>query len=119
MDAPAESCSFCGEPSDDRHHLTGKGPTRQYLHPELTADLCHRHHELIHDALRHQQIDKPQPGDGWNSLRFVEHTLRRIAVFIAQYAIRADNPVWALIASALVECAERLTETHELIGGAR
>lgn len=108
MDAEAGTCSLCGQPAIDAHHLTGRGPDGAYLHPELTADLCHHHHETVHDVLRHQRLDNPPPADGWTPLGLVEHTLRRVAVFIAQYAIRADNPVWTQIAGVLIDCADRL-----------
>ena len=107
MDAPEGFCSFCGEPSDDRHHLTGRDLSGVYLHDKATADLCHRHHELIHNMLRSQRIntvDKTSTGQ----LSLVGYVLRRLAAFIGQFAVRADNPVWHQIAMVLEACATQL-----------
>lgn len=107
MDTPAGSCTFCGQPSDHAHHLTGRHPNGDYLHPDLTTDMCHRHHVLAHNDLRHQNIDTPS-NDDWGPVASVTFVLRRLATFVGRFATYADNPLWARFASTLQWCANVL-----------
>lgn len=100
MDAPTGSCTFCGQPSAHRHHLTGRHPDKTYLHPELVAELCHHHHVLVHNDLRSAGIDVADP-DGCTPVALAAFALRRIAVFLGRFATYADNPLWRLLAAVL------------------
>lgn len=120
MDAPAGFCAFCGVVAVNAHHLTGRAPDHTHLHPDLTVDLCHRHHVLIHNDLRAQQIDTPALVNPWTVTGRVEYTLRRIAIFIARYAQAADNPIWSKIAALLESLADDIgyvdLDLHPLTG---
>lgn len=115
MDAPSGYCTLCGKPSVDRHHVTGRDPDGVYLHREFVADLCHQHHELVHNVLRSQGVDTPD-SPVWNVVTCVAHVLRRVAVFIGQLAPRADNPMWSQLARVLEECASMLDTVGPTFG---
>lgn len=83
---PVEPCAICGQPAVDPHHLTGKGPDGGYLDGELTAPTCHDDHELLHEDLRHDRIDKPL-GDV-SVFERVAYRLERVAVFFSRLAER-------------------------------
>ena len=106
MDAPEGFCALCGKPAVQAHHITGRGVDRVQLHPDLTVDLCHRHHILIHADLRGQHIDVYPTDTAWTVTGRVEYVLRRLAVFIARFAQAADNPVWLKMAGLLESLAD-------------
>lgn len=106
MDAPAGTCSFCGvDRRIEAHHITGRDPNRQHLHPDFTADLCHQHHVAVHAVLRANEVDVAPKAVLSNVLGMVSHVLRRIAVFVGCYAPSADNPVWRTLAAVLERLA--------------
>ena len=107
MDAPAGSCVYCGRPAVHAHHLTGRGPGHDQLHDDFTVDVCRDHHGLTHNDLRVQRIDTPPPG-AWTTTARIAHVLRRLGVFLARYADYADNPIWAMFAQVLQQCADEL-----------
>ena len=107
MDAPAKHCTLCGVLAAHAHHLTGRGPDHQQLHPDLTVDVCRSHHVLLHNDLRQQGIDVAPPGV-WTVTGRIEHILRRIAAFIARYGQVADSPVWSKIAALLESVADEV-----------
>lgn len=108
MDAPTGECTFCGQPSRHGHHITGRQPDRTYLHPDLIAELCHRHHVLVHNDLRTLAIDIPDRSDT-DPIRQVVFALRRIAAFIGRLATYSDNPLWRPLAAVLEACATTIT----------
>lgn len=110
MDAPQGSCSFCGQRAVNHHHLTGRHPDGSYLHPELTAELCHRHHVLVHNDLRTFGIDVPDCADSGPALLAV-FALRRVAVFIGRLADCLDNPLWKSLALMLESVAAIIRPT--------
>jgi hypothetical protein len=106
MDAPAGTCSFCGaDRRVEAHHITGRDPNREHLHPDFTVDLCRRHHDAVHAELRVNNIDVSPTEVLSNVLVRVGHVLRRIAVFLGCYAPTADNPVWKTMAAVLERLA--------------
>ena len=113
MDAPKGTCAFCGERAKHAHHLTGRGPDHEYLHPGLTADLCHRHHTLVHNDLRAQWIDNPLAG-GWSTAAVLEQSLLRVAAFLGRYAEFADNPIWRRLAVVLAQIAHQVGSLADL-----
>jgi hypothetical protein len=100
-------CVWCDEAAVDGHHLTGRGPDRRYLNPDLVASMCHDDHELAHEDLRNAGVDTP-PRGAWSSLRGVEFCLERAALFLARLAQQSQQNVWGRLADAMRRWAEDL-----------
>lgn len=49
---------FTGEPAQEWHHCTGRGPDGEYLDPELVVPLTERQHGLEHQMWRATGIDR-------------------------------------------------------------
>jgi len=116
MDAATGSCTFCGQTSVHRHHLTGRHPDKTYLHPELVAEMCHRHHVLVHNDLRTLGIDVPNPDEN-APVAMAVFALRRIAAFLGRFGDCADNPLWRLLAAVLEATATTIANQTARLGG--
>ena len=99
-------CVFCDRVAVDRHHITGRGPDGAYLDDEHIADLCHDHHEVIHNILRSQGIDTPPPDAEQTALN--AYAMHRDAVFVGQYGTRIADPILVRIAANLEATAHQL-----------
>ena len=78
------TCIFGDDPSDDPHHISGRGADGRQLDDDVVVPLCHDHHELIHDDLRLDGLDKPLRMD--NPIDQTVRRLRRAAAFLARLA---------------------------------
>jgi hypothetical protein len=106
---PPDTCSICGGPADDAHHLTGRGPGHVHLDPDLVAPLCHDDHELVHEDLRQEALDNPTVAT--SPTRQVAFRLRRAAIFLARVADANPALGWLVhLASALRRWADELLE---------
>ena len=106
MDAEPRLCAFCGAPADDDHHLDGCDVAGRHLDDLLRGPKCHDDHELLHEDLRRQQIDKPLQST--NILDQLERFLRRVAVYVGR-AAEATGFQWCLaLAGSCARWAERL-----------
>lgn len=104
-----EPCAMCGDPADDSHHLTGRGLGHAHLDPDLVAPLCHDDHELVHEDLRQEGLDKPTAETA--PARRVAFRLRRAAIFLARVADANPALGWlAPLAAALRRWADELLE---------
>ncbi len=74
-------CLLGPEPSEDKHHPTGRGPDGIYLDPDLVGPVCHDDHELAHDDLKTGKLENP-PGDTF--FEKLEVRLDRLARFFAR-----------------------------------
>jgi hypothetical protein len=97
-------CAYCGVEGAMGHHVTGRDPQLQYLDPRLTIQLCHDHHQLVHDDLRAVGADDPV-AKAPRQLPFVERVewrLRRLAVVLGRLATAVPDWGWlgSLAASA-------------------
>ncbi len=101
-----EPCAICGRPAEDPHHLTGRGPDSEYLDDDLAAPLCHDDHELLHEDLRHDRIDKPF-GD-LSVFERVAYRLERVAVFFSRLAEQAPLQWIVTLAEAMRRWAGEL-----------
>lgn len=72
----AATCLWCGAPSIEGHHLSGRGPDGAYL-DDLIVPLCKSHHDLVHVLLRRLGIDWPPSG-----MPLLEYRVRRLAVHL-------------------------------------
>ena len=101
------------ELGDDLHHLTGRGSDKNYLDPELVVVLCHDHHELIHDDLRQEQVDKPL--DSVSAASRVARRLIRVALIFDRVA-EVTPTLGCLIgvAAAMRRWAEELVAEEQI-----
>ncbi len=77
-----EHCLLCGEPCEHQHHLTGRGADHEHLDPALTVPLCHNDHELVHQDLRTDEIDRPLTSA--TVPERIERRLERVATFLGR-----------------------------------
>jgi hypothetical protein len=56
---PKPPCERCGEPSERKHHATGRAYGGAYFDALLYEHLCHDHHESEHDVLRPLGLEEP------------------------------------------------------------
>jgi hypothetical protein len=101
-----DECAICGGAACDSHHLTGRGPDGGYLDPELTVDECHDDHELLHEDLRQEGIDKPLRDA--NVFERVAYRLERAAVFFTRLAEQAPFAWLVKLAGSMRQWAGEL-----------
>jgi hypothetical protein len=100
-------CAISGEPAQRDHHLTGRGADGTQLDDELTVPLSHDGHELVHEDLRNQAIDKPLLADSVPEQ--IERRLRRVGLFFGRVAESAPPFSWMLLlAREFVRWADEL-----------
>jgi hypothetical protein len=103
----SDLCAICGQPADDPHHLTGRGCDGAYLDPDLTASTCHDDHELLHEDLRNEGVDKPLAQA--TIVEKIVYRLTRTAVFVGRMAEAIPGMAWlANLARGLRRWAEDL-----------
>ena len=89
---PIESCAICGRAMADLHHLTGRGPDAGQLDPDLVVPLCHDDHELLHEDLRTEGLDRPC--HAVTAVERVAHRLQRAGIFLARVAENVPPLCW-------------------------
>ena len=99
------ACVICGSPAADLHHLTGRCADGSYLHPRLTAPLCHDDHELCGEDLRDEDLERPCADT--SEIGQLAYGIARVATFLAR-AVEADpGKAWLEpIAEMFRECEE-------------
>ncbi len=97
------SCAMCGQPAREMHHVTGRGPGRGRLDAGLVVGLCRRHHNLVHQDLRGEGLDRPSSGSAWGAVASVRFRLERCGLFLGRYSDFQDEPFWPLLATAIRE----------------
>jgi hypothetical protein len=103
-------CAICGGDPEDDHHLTGRGSDGEQLDDELVAGLCHDDHELLHEDLRQDGLDKPLRAS--TIFERVARRLQRVGVFLARVAEGVLPFRWiAGIAAALGRWADELNSS--------
>jgi hypothetical protein len=103
-------CMVCGAAAVEAHHITGRDGCRVQFDPELTVDLCRSHHELVHEDLRDEDLDRVR-----RPLRDPErvaHRLQRLAVLFARAAGHPTD-AWAQLASHLRAWADELLDDEQ------
>jgi hypothetical protein len=101
-----EPCAICSGPSEDPHHVTGKGPDEEYLDPDLTAPVCHDDHEMIHEDLRNEKLNKPL---GRASIpERIAYRLDRLGVLLSRVAEQLPFDWVVRVATAVRSWAEEL-----------
>lgn len=68
---------FTGQPAEEFHHVSGRGPDGHYLDPDLVVPLTRRQHVIEHQLWRAAGIDKVK-----GSVRVVR--LQRIANLVCR-----------------------------------
>jgi hypothetical protein len=105
-----EPCAICGRPAagdHDPHHLTGRETPKKQLDDDVTAHLCHDDHELVHEDLRTEGLDRPL-GPA-TPLGRVARRLERVAVFLARVAESVPLMGWmAALAGGVRRWADEL-----------
>jgi hypothetical protein len=109
-----DPCAICGRPAKVHHHLTGRDHLQAYLDPGLVVPVCHDHHQLLHDDLRDEQLDRVH--EPLAVIERVAHRLRRVAVFFTRLA-KTPMDLWAALAQTLRLWADRLTAAAGELGG--
>jgi hypothetical protein len=84
-------CAICGERSHHAHHLTGREGEPQ-LDPDLVAPVCHDDHDLIHEDLRFEGLDRPLV-DATTAER-LERRLRRLSFFLLRVGETYPDFTW-------------------------
>jgi len=89
--------------------VTGRGRDHAYLDPDLYLSLCHDDHELVHEDLRAEQVDRPT--EEASAGRRVAYRLRRTALLLVRVAESVSSLQWlARLAEALRRWASELEE---------
>ena len=107
-------CCPCGQPAEDRHHLTGRGPDGDYLDPDLAVPVCHDDHELAGEDLRAEGLERPlrAPSGPVTAVEQVAYRLDRVGVFLGRVAEVVPALVWVtVLAGHLRRWAEQLWGT--------
>ncbi len=103
----SEGCGACGDPIVRKHHLTGRDDRGGYLDPELIQDLCHDHHELVHDDLKTLELEKVAQALTW--FERVEIRLRRGAAYCARLdQASPTTTLYGILARVLERWADEL-----------
>ncbi len=89
-----ERCAITGGPAERGHHLTGRGPDGEQLDEELTAPVGHDGHELVHEDLRREGLDKPLEAD--TVPERMERRLRRVGLFMGRVAEAVPPLAWLM-----------------------
>src|SRR5271154_2787479 len=104
-----DRCLLCPDPSDDRHHVTGRDANGHYLDPKLTGPVCHSCHELVGEDWN--TADVPDSAAADTFLGSLELRLPRTASFGGRVAEVAPDPLstfLAWLATHLAAWANRL-----------
>lgn len=100
-------CSTCDHIAQHDHHLTGRGGDGEQLDPSLTVPVCFDCHDLLHDHLRLDQVDRPLANTSVPEV--IERRLRRMAIFLSEVAQWQSSLVWvAAVAIKLDAMADQL-----------
>lgn len=110
MTAALGSCAMCGKPAREMHHVTGRSPDRGRLDAALVVGLCLRHHNLIHQDLRVDGLDRPPRDIAWDAITAIRFRLDRCGLFLGRYSEFHDEPFWPLLANAHREWSTSLQE---------
>ena len=107
MNEDPEPCVITGKPAERDHHISGRGADEEQLDDDLTVPVSHDGHELVHEDLRNQGIDKPLQADSVPER--IERRLRRTGVFLGRMAESVPPLEWMLaLARALTRWADEL-----------
>ena len=103
-------CTTCSATARHEHHLTGRGSDGAQLDPEMTVPLCNDCHDLIHDHLRLEKIDRPLQAT--TIPERVERSLRRVAIFLSEFAQGNPAFVWAILLACKFDQWANLLRQH-------
>lgn len=102
------SCEFCGGSVERRHHPTGRDEQGRYLDYEFVRDLCHDHHELVHDDSHTLGWEKLE-GRPMTWFERIELRLRRWAAYLARLETGSSTPnTYGVLAVVLTRWADEL-----------
>ena len=101
------TCVLCDEGTRHGHHVTGRHLDHGQMDVLFTVPVCHMHHVLLHEDLRHAGLDFPVIKGSAPEL--LERRLRRLALLHSRIAEFLPQFPWiALLIPPLIAWADEL-----------
>lgn len=98
--AEKELCVLCGGPSEQGHHVTGRGPDGRQLDDAFTVPVCGEDHDLLHNDLRRMGVDHPLKTT--SVPEHIERRLQREALFLSRLAEAQPSFPWVATSAGAV-----------------